>query len=324
MKSKTMLPSFLHGRLVWAGLGLLLVAAVWMAATRLGVRPESRLKPLETVTNYPDPKVLYQRYKTAVRPALAEALALEKDAPSLRRTEILRGTGGGLTDPEIDLLVAALLAANPPSEAAGSGSTWFNEAANLLHRQPESHGRLARALATVAGDPARDPTLRDYALQHLRIVWNDSAGDETLRDSIRESLRRLASADKSVATAALLSLHLLGDTAANPGQPVARALSDSEIAPLARPLLGGPAGSRPADERMTAARIAGDRKLTVLRPDLARVAADSAEHTLARITAINAIGRIGDPSDRSLLLSLATSDLSLADAARQALAMLPD
>jgi hypothetical protein len=323
MKPRTLLPVSRRARLALAGCGtVLLVTTGWLLRDWSATAPAVRVSPLEPVLRPQAPGDLFKGHESAVRPSLVEALALAKDVPYPRRIVLLRAAGGGLSALEIDLLAASLSAGGRGSDAGGYHSTWFNEIANLLHREPAARQRLARALATVAGDPSRDATARDYALQHLRLVWNDADGDTGLRDSITESLRRLAGADNGATTAARLSLHLLGDNAPAPGRPVARALPDDEFATLAGGLLEGPAGSRQPAERMTAARIAGDRRLADLRPALARVASDPAEHTLSRISAINAIGRIGNPADRPLLESLAASNPSLAAATRDALRFL--
>lgn len=314
-----------RGLLVLAACGLLLLfAASWLVRDPYPQTAERQVRPLESAPDPQDPKSLYKGRESAVCASLVEALALEKDVPSARRTELLRSASGDLAGTEVDLLVASLLAERPTAEELGEHTTRFNEMANLLHRQPEAGERLARAMITVAEDSARDATLRDYALQHLRMVWNDSAGDAGLRDSITKSLRRLARADQTLATSALLSLHLLGDTASGPDQPVTRSLGDDETALLASHLLEGGPDSRLPAARMTAARIAADRRLAALRPALARIASDPAEHTLARISAIHAIGRIGDPADRTLLESLASAGPALVIAARDALKTLPN
>jgi len=316
-----------RGRYAWAvgGLLLLVAAAAWLLWERsvVGKPPPQAARPLAPVVEPQDFRHIYQHQRAAVRASLVEALALERQVGYLRRIEVLRAIAGQLAAAETELLVAALLASRPPGVNGGEFSTWFHEIANLLHRQSAPSKAFARALATVAADPARDAVLRDYALQHLRVVWNNAGGDASLRSSIEASLRRLARGDDPPATAALLSLHLLGDTAAAPGRPVARALGDDELAALAGSLLAGPAGSSDTPRRMTAARIAADRRLAALRPVLARVASDPAEHTLARMSAINAIGRIGERADRPLLESLAAAEPALALAARDALALLP-
>ena len=316
-----MLPASLGGRLMLGTCGVVLISSAtwWMAHERSVKAPPDSAQPLQPVFRPQTPKHLYDGRESAVRAQIVEALALENAVPYPRRIELLRAISSDLAAIEIDLLVAALLTAPPSSEASGMHSTWFNEIANLLHRQSTAHERLACALATVAADPARDSTLRDYALQHLRVVWNGSREDVGLRDSITASLRQLASSDKTVTTAALLSLHLLGDNASAPESSVTRALGDAEIVAIAGNMLEGPPGSRQPAERMTAARIAADRRLAMLRPALARVASNPAEHVLSRISAINAIGYIGDPADRSLLEKLSFTEPSLAAATHTAL-----
>ena len=325
MKLRNLLPPTRRSRIAVAACGVaVLIAAGWAAKQRSAVAPAGGAQPLDIVHHPQDPKDLFKGHESAVRSSLVEALALAKDVPYPRRTEILRATGGDLDPNEIDLLVAALLATSPTSDAGGLRSTWFSEIANLLHRQPAARERLARALATVALDPSRDATLRDYALQHLRVVWNDSGGDTGLRDSITASLRKLIRADKTVTTAALLSLHLLGDDATAPDNPVTRALPDAEVGSLAAHLLEGPAGSCQPAERMTAARIAGERRITSLIPQLRRIASSPSEHILSRMAAVAALGHMADASNRAFLESLAKDQIDLAPAARHALSMLPE
>lgn len=312
--------------LVMCGALLLLVAAVlWIERKPAAPGGADHPMPLETIDLPQDPQQLYQHRTSPVRSSLVEAMALDKPVSYARRTELLRATRDDLNGTETDLLLAALLATGPAASQTREHSVWFNEAANLLHRQPAAHEQLARALATVAGDPGRSPLLRDYALQHLRVVWNDSAHAPRLRDSIEASLRWIVGGrgEPAVTTAALLSLHLLGDCASAPGGPVQRPLPDEQAAALAGGLLAEPAASSSPAERMTAARIAADRRLGGLRPALARIAANHAEHALARIAAINALGRIGNPADRPLIESLSSADPLLAAAAEDALKRIP-
>ena len=178
----------------------------------------------------------------------------------------------------------------------------------------------ARTLAALARDKARDPEVRDYALQHLRTLW-DATPPGGLRDSITATFAQVAAADPALAPSALLSLHVLGGRAGGRGD----AVPSSRIEPLALSMLADPLppGMPSPGARMTAARVAGERRLASCRPALLRLVSSTSEHMLARMAAVSALSRIGDPSDLPALKAVKPDDVRLAAALRHAIDAFP-
>lgn len=273
-----------------------------------------------------------------LRPALMTALGHGVPATWAYRTNLIRALPPGLAAIETDALLAAMMAPCPPSVSTGVHSTYMHEIACVLHSCPDVRECFARALATLARDSRRDAATRDYAIQHLRHAWTLAADDPALRAAVVATFREFSGSDPVVANAALLSLHLLGspgletDAKTVPGQPRAQAaasgnpppaparLPDSELAPLLEPIFatGNSRASVPA--RLTAIRIVGERRMKAFRQHLLKALNDRLEHSMVRMAAANALGKISDPAEMQALASLDTGDPRVATALRQALA----
>lgn len=267
-----------------------------------------------------------------IRPGLARALDLTAGADPAERLILIRGTSDDLAEGEMDAVLVAMLAPPRPGETAGWYSEYVHELSLLMQRQSSGHGKFARALATLAGDPNREEVVRDYALQHLRRVWNVAIGTEGLRGSIEATFREIAAGTGPMSASALLSLHLLGTRFDPPARadipgtvrPLeAFALPDEEIEPVVAGILAEEAAPDRIKSRLTAIRVVADRRLASRRDDLRRLVADAAEHTMVRMAAIAAISRFGDASDKAHLESLDRTDPRIDRALRHALAYLP-
>lgn len=305
---------------VAAGLTLLLVVlplTLWIAGTHWKSRqlPPPAPAPLQDIAI--TPQAARHEAPGRVRAALDSATP----AP-LARIAALRSLGDDLSRDECEALLAALLAPRDPAAPEGHHSEWFHEAALALRPQADARTEFARALATVARDHRRDHVVRDYAVQHLRQLWE--LADPPLADAIRATLAELADEATSLAPSALLALHLLERRPAPDGSrhPAVPAVPDAKIAERVRTMLGG----NPADPmvaKMTAVRIIGDRRLAGFRDDLARLAdAAATEHPLVRMAAIAAIARFGNPAERELLERIDRSDPRVATAVDHAIARL--
>lgn len=265
-----------------------------------------------------------------LRPELAGALGLREPLPDDQRLDLLRALSNDLTESECDALLAALLERRLPSIPAGWHSEYVHEISIVLQRQRDVGERFARALATISRDTRRDEVVRDYAIQHLRQLWDRSGEREDLRTSIEATFRELVAADPVVSPSALLSLHLLGTPAGAErritGQDKPHAgfkLADSELDPLVISILGAPPAADSVRSRMTACRVAADRRLQPCRNSLREIAASSAEHALVRMAAVNALGKIGHPDDLSELAAIKTTDPRVSHAISSALAAHP-
>jgi hypothetical protein len=267
-----------------------------------------------------------------LRPDVEQALGKELVVPGMQQLDLVRGLGNDLNEEEREAILAAIAAKRQPNIPAGWHSEFVHELSLVLQREKEGKDRFARVLATVAVDPSRDEVVRDYAIQHLRQVWENSGEDPRLRKSIEATFRKLAKEDFVLSASALLSLHLLGtlpsieDTnsvaAEQPGRQDHPAISDGEIAPLVVGLLAEPPSSENTKARMTALRIVGDRKLAADQAHVRQIASGESEYALVRMAAISALVKFGDPSSREFLESLDRKDPRIDSAVRHALARL--
>lgn len=310
--------------LVGGAFGAAMLAWVLWDAGRGGADP---VRPDDVVTLEPMPAPRGGDDGSSLRPSLARALGLGGEiAPDAERLVLLRGLGGDLTPPEVEALLAAFLRERPASAPSGWYAEYLHEIAGAMQRVEPVDARFPRALATLAADPGRELVLRDYAIQHLCIVWDRVGEDSDLRSRIEGSLRELAADSESPACpSALLSLHLLGTTpaatavrapgpdalvgadalrAAGPSR--AAAVGDGEIFPAAEALLSAPPTARNLSARLVAVRIVGERGLTDLRSALRDIAAgrDPGEHMLARMAAVSALAELGEEPDLAFLRSL--------------------
>jgi hypothetical protein len=262
-----------------------------------------------------------------LRSGVAAAINRGPDTAWERRLALVRGLPADLTADETSALLAALMEPRPPGVPAAVHSSYLHEIACRLQDQPAVRESFARALATLARDPRGDPTTRDYAIQHLRQVWQRADTQPALRESVAATFREFTDLDPAIAASALLSLHLLG-TAPVAGSAAASSLyavPDEELGPLLAPVFAQPPGSAASiPARLTAARIAGERRLAAFRAPLMAQLTNPAEHAMVRMAAANALGKIADPADLATLAALTPDDDRVAAAIRHALPPSPE
>jgi hypothetical protein len=273
--------------------------------------------------------------RSLVRSELQEALNLGRALSTQQRLDLLGEIDDELGPADCKVLLAAILQPRPVGFPPGPHSELFHQTAGLLQRSDDARETFARALATVARDAGRDPVTRDYALQHLRQVWDRASGQ--LRTDIETMFRDAAAADDaSISSAALLSLHFLGTPAGRDflrertegsatTEPSSYRIPDVDLEPMVERLLSEEPSVDRVTPRLAALRIVGDRGMDRFRNDLRRIAADaSGEHAMVRMAAVSNIGRLGDSSDRAFLQSIDKSgDGRVANAVQRALMSLP-
>ncbi len=267
-----------------------------------------------------------------LRPVVAEALDTSSTIPWEQRLDLVRTLPADLAEIELEALLEALLKPRPAGVSASLHSSFLHEIATLLQKQPAALPRFAQALAVLVGDTGRDAVSRDYALQHLRQAWQRAGNRPALRETIAGDLREWIALDSSVSVSALLSLHLLGTAplamsrvtgmsaaGSTPPDNGSFGIPDSEITPLLAPLFSEKANTPNLSARLTAARIAGERRLADFRQPLLAQLTDPSEHALVRMAAANAIGKIGNPGDLAALAAFDPRDDRVAAAIRHAL-----
>ncbi len=237
---------------------------------------------------------------------------MEGDLSYQQRIDIAGSLSGSLNGQECDALIAGMLESRPLGVPAGIHSTWFHVVGGILQRESQVRERFARALAGVAMEGGHEPVYRDYALQHLRLVWNHARGQDALRASIVATFLELAR-DGDIGASALLSLHLVGE-----GGEGAR-VPDAVIAPILREGLDV-REARDPPWLLTALRIAGERQMERFHADARRIAADpEASHAMVRMAAIAAVSKYRDPADLEFLKSIPAEDRRIAGSLQAAI-----
>ncbi len=309
-------------------LGLMLVSAgvsVWL----FGHRPvDGPSKPLLPALKNISLQEASPRGDDWIRPELANALGLRDPMSDSERLDVLRGMtdDNGLSETECEALLAALLERRPPAVDAGWHSAYVHAISCVLQHQEGIRERFARVLATIARDQKRDEVVRDYAMQHLRQLWDRAGNAGSLRALVEGTFRELVEKDRVLAASALLSLHLLGTPAGAPDNASKSSdsrykVADADLAPLVSNILKEAPSPDTIRSRMTASRVAGDRRLSSSRAPLLDIARNTREHTLVRMAAISALGEIGDATDLKALSSLEVEDPRLSRAVRGATAV---
>ncbi len=303
-----------------------ILAASVVAAVFLAVRPRPATPPVPPQVLALAPLPVSTRPAQAdpkIRPEIVEALGYAA-APWERRLELLRRLPVDLREVELDALLAAMMQPRPAAISTAIYSTYIHEIASVLERESSIRERLARGLATVARDATRDEATRDYAIQHLRQVWNRAADDAPLRTAIASTFREFTHLDPVLSTGALLSLHLLGSTeghrqgGASP-TPVSDQMPDAELVSLLDPIFSGKTTANNLPARLTALRIVGERRLPAYRAAMLTILRDRSDHALVRMAAAHALGRIANPDDLKSLAALDAGDPRVTNAVQLAL-----
>jgi len=185
-----------------------------------------------------------------------------------------------------------------------------NDLMNKLRNQKEFPSELANELISLVEDRHQDMTVRIYALQHLRPVY-EQTGDSAVRELF---YRALDEAENEIAGGALLALRrLLSDYP----EEFDQALISRKAAEIAT-------NSKSSDlTRTSAIQVAVMLgQADEIAPALRELASSEGTPLPLRLSAIAGIGSLRDPTDRVLLEQLATCSGPESRAARAALAKL--
>jgi len=196
-----------------------------------------------------------------------------------------------------------------------------NEVLNALHRQQEVPEGFAQVVIELANDGSQPDLVRDYAVQHLRSVWNDLPESSAERGHIAEVLWEQAdSRHASRSGTALLALHQLGirEGLIQEGE---RFISNDDFASRLPLFLTRP--DEPGSVRITALRIVAERSLKNHLQPVRQLIGDSSQNTVVRLRAIATLGSIGTTEDIKIFELLA-SEPRMVKAAASALKKLTD
>jgi hypothetical protein len=247
--------------------------------------------------------------------------AIDPTSPPHQRTELIQALPENLTETEYRALLHEIITLPAPGTAEAWHSSYVHEICKVLQRIPASHDLFASALATVAANRSFTVVYRDYAYQHLRILWQRSLdplapGISQPRNlAIEKTFRTLLTERPETAAQAILSLHELRYGDSTPAIP------DQEINHLVDRIIASTEKSNASHipARMTSVRIIAERNLPDNSETLRSIASSPQEHTLVRISAIGAIGHAAIPTDAAFLKSLVPDNPILAEALQYAL-----
>lgn len=265
-----------------------------------------------------------------IRPEVTNALGGGTDVAPIERLDLLRAMGSDLNPDERDALLAALSERRPPNVPSGWHSEYVHEISNVLQRQPQGQEKFARVLAGVAADATREEVVRDYAIQHLRILWQSGEQVEGLRKGIEGTFRQIAGNDAVLSASALLSLHLLGTlglapvsegpSAVAPPSSGEFVLPNQDLEPVVAEILRQPPTSTNIKARMTALRVVRERALGAQTGAVKAICGNLTEHALVRMTAIPTLAALEGKNAIADLESLDQSDPRIESAVRHTMA----
>lgn len=257
---------------------------------------------------------------------LDQLLAIRKTASFGEKTDLLRSLGNDLDFQQQESLLYELVRREVDPLGEGKHSNYFHQICLVLMRQEKRHPRFGEVLATVVYDTKAEPMLRDYSMQHLRILWDVSKEAPSLRKKIEATFFTL-SEDENLAASALLSLHYLGsptriDQRGNyevrESATVERQIPDEELRSFVQFALEP---ERSAQLQLTAIRVVGERELEGFNDTLrSAVTRNKGQSIMVQMAAIALLSKSNDPKDMELIRSLNPSDFRIVRARSLALA----
>lgn len=263
-------------------------------------------KPSFSTRNQDDTKRL--------RIEVLDSLGYMKNQSIEERIAVTKALPHDLADADLEALLRFLVEARDPSVSEGDHAYFFHELCNKLHHFPQIRSTYAAALYQVAGDVKQDGVTQDYALQHLRRIWEKSSADQGLRGSIQASFWQIVTADQTTAASAMLSLHNLGVVTGPSTDYTDAPVMTKDFEPIIQNVLSNTATAANISQRMTAARIAGDRKMMECSEQLLAMVENQKEHMLVRVSAINSLGKLGRKTELANLASRLDHDPRLTTA----------
>lgn len=305
--------------------GGLLIGVLMFEITEEEEPGHNTTKPPAALLGMPSVKIREDGFENAgefVRPELVNLVSSAGAPPDVSEIRTLMEFDSdlsNLTPVEVDELLRVLLAGGPGGASIQRRASFVHLIANVLHSEIGASRRFAEVLGRLAADGAQPDMIRDYAVQHLSVVWDDAKPHEQgrLRESIILSLRELAAGHDVTGDAALLSLHSLGSSR-RPDRPGKPAVPDKVFADIV--LTSLESRDQRLDRRLLAVRIAGERRMMSCLPELRRIAGGGAAHSMLRRSAIAALGRMGSEDDSEFLSTIAANEPQYRSAVEHALA----
>lgn len=264
-----------------------------------------------------------------LRQEIKLALNQNGELPLAERRKVLGGIAGPLSPEERQALLYELMYGQKGTLPAGLYTEYFQEICLVLGRDEGARNEFAGVLGVIASDPKRDPVLRDYSTQHLRMLW-EGAGPE-LRSKIKSSLKMMVRLDAVISPSALLSLHVLGCRNEISASGVAKdlvadnsdcAVSDGELSSVVSVFLTQTSRQSDPVTKLAALRVIREREMKSFIPELHRILDNgSNEHVTVKMAAVAALSVLGDADDLNFICSLDRKDHRLNAAVEHALSV---
>lgn len=227
--------------------------------------------------------------------ALSNVLLAQSGLSYAQRLAVIHALPAELGAAEHTALLATVSAPGAvPGLTPSQSHAFKNDSLNALLRQPDPARRaeVAARLRTLAVDPAQDPVMRDYSLQHLASLG-------PVFDDGSTHLAALDGTDSALAATALL--HLLARERSGDLTDPLRTRAAATALRLASD------ASVPEPSRATALQVCARLKLTEARPLAETLARSDRASFPLRIAAVAALGDLGgDAATRDYLTSLTT------------------
>lgn len=227
----------------------------------------------------------------SVRPIVTKVAAI----PIAERIKRVRTLPANLAAPEVGALQGYLLASAHSGAVSRPNENWLrNEIMDKLAGQSTLPAGFPRVLPTIYQDPAQDIVMRDYAVQHITPVYPRASAEEKI--TLQQTLwSAVAETDSSIAGTALLALYDLAQDH--------REFDPGQLGEAALKLAGD---DRCGDlSRITALQICGRMGIDQAAPLVLQLAQNAGSVPL-RISAIAALGEVGDEAARNYLRQLAS------------------
>ena len=228
-------------------------------------------------------------------PAQSSFPGWSPSTPYKTRIDLIHSLGRDLSPAQVDGLLAYLSAPDPSlrpdREAALKNDVW-----NLLREQTVLPTNLVPTTIAVFRAHEQTPAILDYCLQHLGAM-SERVEEPSLRSEIRDCLEE-ASRETSQPYSGTALIALTHDPA--PASPDRTFL-------LARTLaLASDPAAHPA-ARATALQIGAEQGFAGVLPHVRAILADSSQPATLHISALAALGALGDAADLARLDAFASA-----------------
>ena len=273
-----------------------------------------KIKQIQTISVEPSyvpvqEQAVISSTQVPIPTSLHVALGVDESKDFSARIKAIHALSRNLSDDEIRALYNFLNLKQHESDLpAGQLNALKNDIVNTLELQNSKPRDLVQHLMAMYVDQGHDDVWRDYCIQHLSSFYSDISKESEKREVRDLFWKATDETDKTIAGTALLALTYNSDQPDFDKDKISgRALAMFEDKKCRRMV------------KTTALQICarlGDKRVL----PIAREIATSSARVPLRMSAIAAVGTLGDESDRVMLEKYATSgDVRLSKSAQSAL-----